>query len=317
MAGKRQKERLDYYSMEDGWIYDSKIRRLKKKHGYKGFAIFNYILHEVFHNSYYAEYDEGFLFNIAEYFDDEEESIEEVIDYMEELNLIKRINTDHGTYLTSHGIQARYLRVREMLRRTGNFEPMSEIWLLDYPEQKTVPVQNCTDLYKTVQTCTDVYKNVGKERKGNRKERKGKETGQEKEDSDSDSELDDFTVLSDSLISRLKSEGLDVGKNTEDWIADAIRVHGTDTIKGKFEEALEGYKVGEIRNPVGWVIKQMESYMIPFAEPKPKRKKPDPDCPICHGEGGFFRKTILNGAEGAGEWVQCECTKPLQDVKEM
>ena len=314
MAGRPPKEKLDYYSMEDGWIHDYKIRRIVRTEGYAGLGFYSYLLHEVYHRSYYVRYDEDFIFNASDYGNVEEEQIINWVDKMVKHNLIKVIDTEEGKVITSTGIQKRYLFIRRSLKRASKFIPKIGIWLLKEDENSIMDEKTGAKLNYDPENEDEIELCSTETGKG---KRKGKETETGKEKEGSVSELDDNTVLSDSLISRLKSEGLDVGKNTEDWIANAIRVHGADTIKGKFEEGLEGYKVGEIRNPVGWVIKQMESYMIPFTEPKPKRKKPDPDCPICHGEGGFFRKTILNGVEGAGEWVQCECTKPMQDVKEM
>ena len=182
MAGRKPKEKLDYYSMDDGWIHDYKVRRYVRKTGFTGLGFYCYLIHEIYHQSYYIDYDEDFVMAAAEYGNIEEKRVVKLLDQMAEAGLIKKIDTEDGTILTSKGIQKRYLFIRNSLRRTQEFVPEIEFWLLDCDENgisatKTQQKLNfCNENDAELNFCTQ----KGKERK--RKEKgKGKEREKEKE----------------------------------------------------------------------------------------------------------------------------------------
>lgn len=131
MAGRKPKLKLDYYNMEDGWIHDHKVRRFVKNASYAGLGFYSYLIHETYHNSYYIEDVDNFVFSASDYGNVDEEQIVEWLRQMESVGLIRLLDYRGNKIITSKGIQKRYQFIRKSLRRAQEFVPEIEIWLLD------------------------------------------------------------------------------------------------------------------------------------------------------------------------------------------
>jgi hypothetical protein len=313
---------LDYFPLQTDIGSDPKIIKMIRKGGKDAWTIFTWILILTYKDGFYTTKENVVETILWMFRDIEEERIEECIGIMIDADILDKESYEKGI-ITSHGIQSQYRDItkrREVHSKTGLWLLNTETELL-YTETQQKPSyciqkphNNGINVYKSTQTETETEKETE-----NKTETETESKADDGNGSDSETDSDSFSPLIKSLIGRLKAEGLDVKPNTVEWLKWVVVKYEKSFINDTVEEAIAKYRDGTIYNPVGYIRSKFDdaSYTIPFTEPKPKRKKPDPDCPICHGEGGFFRKTILNGVEGAGEWVQCECTKPMPEAKEM
>lgn len=108
MAGK-PKYGLEYFSLDVDIINNTKIKRLKRKHGNAGFAAYIQLLTIIYSKSYFWKYDqiENVQFEIAEFTSISDEEALAIINYMVKINLFDKTQFDKG-YLTSKDIQTRY-----------------------------------------------------------------------------------------------------------------------------------------------------------------------------------------------------------------
>jgi hypothetical protein len=108
MAGK-PKYGLEYFSLDVDIINNTKIKRLKRKHGNAGFAAYIQLLTIIYSKSYFWKYDqiENVQFEIAEFTSISDEEALAMINYMVKINLFDKTQFDKG-YLTSKDIQTRY-----------------------------------------------------------------------------------------------------------------------------------------------------------------------------------------------------------------
>lgn len=108
MAGK-PKYGLEYFSLDVDINNNTKIKRLKRKHGNAGFSAYIKLLAKIYSISYFWEYDQidNLQFEVSEYADVSEKEALDIIQYMISINLFDKTQFDKG-YLTSKDIQTRY-----------------------------------------------------------------------------------------------------------------------------------------------------------------------------------------------------------------
>lgn len=137
MAGRKPKIGLEYYSVDTDRYQDKKIKKLKQLHGASGVGIYDYILCEIYRDrGYFIDNDADTVFNVAEYFQVEEQQVQAVIESCLSVGLFNPQLAANLKVLTSHSIQERYLTVCQLSRRKMPFIP-EEIRLRTEEIQKT------------------------------------------------------------------------------------------------------------------------------------------------------------------------------------
>lgn len=134
------KQGLSYYQAETDRFQDIKIKRLKKKYGCEGYAVYNYIENEIHRtNGAFLKITDDIIFDIAEYWNIEEDRIEQIINYLTEIEIFDTITYRLRHVLTSARIQQRYVSICKHAHKQI-FLP-EEIQLIDIAtEQVTNPV---------------------------------------------------------------------------------------------------------------------------------------------------------------------------------
>lgn len=124
---------LSYYQAETDRFQDIKMKRLKKRYGCEGYAIYQYILNEIYRvEGCYIRFTDDQMFGVSEYWCIDEERIEAIIDYCAEVELFELITWKTKRVLTSADIQQRYV---DICRRAKKKIVMPEdIAIIDWQE---------------------------------------------------------------------------------------------------------------------------------------------------------------------------------------
>lgn len=89
---------------------DIKVKRLKKRYGCEGYALYQYALNEIYRvEGCWIEFSEDELFDASEYWGIEEERVKEIIHYCAEIGLFDTELWSKRNVLTARSIQSRYL----------------------------------------------------------------------------------------------------------------------------------------------------------------------------------------------------------------
>lgn len=103
---------LSYYQAETDRFQDIKVKRLKKRYGCEGYAVYQYIQNEIYRvEGCYIRFTEDQLFDVSEYWCIEEERVEAIIEYCAEVELFDPLTWRTKQVLTSVDIQQRYLEI--------------------------------------------------------------------------------------------------------------------------------------------------------------------------------------------------------------
>ena len=74
---------LSYYQAETDRFQDIKIKRLKKRYHCTGYAVYQYVLNEIYRvRGYFLQFTEDHLFDVSEYWDIDEEEVTAIIGYL-------------------------------------------------------------------------------------------------------------------------------------------------------------------------------------------------------------------------------------------
>lgn len=115
---------LSYYSIDTDRYQDIKIKRLKKRFGGLGIAIYDYILCEIYRvKGCYVEWDENRVFDVAEYFSLPEITVTEVVDYCCNVGLFDKVILDKERVITSRSIQIRFIDISKRAKRSSIIIP--------------------------------------------------------------------------------------------------------------------------------------------------------------------------------------------------
>lgn len=154
------KNGFSYYKAETDRFQDIKIKRLKKKYGCDGYAIYQYALNEIYRvDGSYIRWTEDQLFDCADYWGMNEERVKEIIDYCAEICLFDPVVWKVKCILTSRSIQSRYIDICKLAKKKM-YIPL-DILLVE-PEQPmkapvTMPLfEAATAAEQTVQNAPDV-----------------------------------------------------------------------------------------------------------------------------------------------------------------
>lgn len=103
---------LSYYQAETDRFQDIKIKRLKKRYGCEGYAVYQYIQNEIYRvEGCYIRFTDDQLFDVSEYWGIEEDRVEAIIEYCAEVELFEAITWRTKHVLTSVDIQQRYAEI--------------------------------------------------------------------------------------------------------------------------------------------------------------------------------------------------------------
>lgn len=107
-----------YYSADTDRFQDIKIKRLKKEFSCTGYAVYQYILNEIYRvKGCYVHCDENMIFDISEYWGIKETLVKEIINYCCYVGLFNKELYKNGSILTSLSIQSRYTNMCKLTKR--------------------------------------------------------------------------------------------------------------------------------------------------------------------------------------------------------
>ena len=166
------KKGLSFYSADTDRFQDIRIKRLKKDKGSDGFAIYEYILTEIYRvEGCFLVWDENTSFDVSDYWKLEEIKVEEIVQYCADVGLFDK-NLYYNTHiLTSKAIQSRYLSMCLKARRKEISIP-NEITLIkkEIKKMSEDSPKMYEDLFKTTSISNKVKKskvNKSKEENNN------------------------------------------------------------------------------------------------------------------------------------------------------
>lgn len=110
---------FNFYAIDTDRYQDRKIKRLKKSFGCNGIAVYDYLLCEVYRDKgYFMIWDNNVIFDVAEYFDIEENIVADVVEKCGTIGLFDKQLLEKGI-ITSASIQRRYIEMCSKARRKG------------------------------------------------------------------------------------------------------------------------------------------------------------------------------------------------------
>ena len=103
---------LKYYHAETARFQDIKIKRLKKKYGCEGYAVYSYVENEIYRvEGSYIKFDEDQAFDCAEYWALEQDKVYDIINFCAEIGLFNTQLWKEQSILSSRYIQDSYLQI--------------------------------------------------------------------------------------------------------------------------------------------------------------------------------------------------------------
>jgi len=124
---------FSFYRADTDRFQDIRIKRLKKELKCNGYAVYSYILNEIYRvKGCYMEWDESTAFDVSEYWDLKESQVEEIVKYCCAIGLFDKGLFTSGRVITSRAIQIRYIEMNKIAKRT-NFDIPKDICLI--PEE--------------------------------------------------------------------------------------------------------------------------------------------------------------------------------------
>lgn len=113
------KQGFNYYKAETDRFQDIKIKRLKKRFQCTGYAVYQYLLNEVYRvRGYYMKFTEDERFDVSEYWGIEEQEVTDIVEYCAEIGLFNAEMWQRHGILTARSIQARYLDICKVSKKT-------------------------------------------------------------------------------------------------------------------------------------------------------------------------------------------------------
>lgn len=130
------KNGFSYYKAETDRYQDIKIKRLKKRYGCDGYAVYQYALNEIYRvEGCYIRWTEDQHFDCADYWGLPEARVKEIIDYCAEVCLFNTSIWQNQCILTARAIQSRYLDICKVSKKKA-YIPMDIILVEPQQEMK-------------------------------------------------------------------------------------------------------------------------------------------------------------------------------------
>lgn len=136
------KQGLSYYQAETDRFQDIKVKRLKKKYGCEGYAVFNYIENEIYRvEGCFLKITEDIIFDISEYWCIDEDRVAEIIDFCAQVELFDIYTYRTRRIVTSAALQQRYIEIcRRCKKRMFIPDEISLIMADDVKTAKAEPL---------------------------------------------------------------------------------------------------------------------------------------------------------------------------------
>ena len=119
---------LDWFPLDVAFFDDTKVKKLRRKHGSLGLIIYINLLCRIYQEGYYLEFNDfdELCYDIAEQVISDQQSrdiskIRRVILDIGQCGLIDSVNLEKGV-ITSYGIQKQYKASAEKMRRIISME---------------------------------------------------------------------------------------------------------------------------------------------------------------------------------------------------
>ena len=225
--GRKIKTGLDYFPMDVDFFDDIKVRKLIKHKGSVSVLVYSYLLSLIYKDGYFLKWDEDLQFIIYEKIGQDESYIKDVINYLIDIEMFSKYMFEKENILTSKGIQKRYKKICDTLKRRNSIDVYNLINTEEI-EINTEEIAIDTEETNEINTETEInsVESATKERKG--KERKGKER-KEKEIKDINK---DCFVADESAI---KTEDLEFRKNEfKKNLEPFLEIYGKDLLNDFF-----------------------------------------------------------------------------------
>lgn len=117
------KQGFSYYKAETDRFQDIKIKRLKKRYHCTGYAVYQYVLNEIYRvRGYFLQFTEDHLFDVSEYWDIEEGQVTDIIGYCAEIGLFNAQLWQEKGVLTGRSIQTRYIDICKVCKKAPVIE---------------------------------------------------------------------------------------------------------------------------------------------------------------------------------------------------
>ncbi len=109
-----------YYNADTDRFQDMRIKRLKKNMECDGFAVYEYILNEIYRvKGCFLVWDESAAFDVADYWGLRESTVNEIVNYCGSVGLFNKELLSRGGIRTSLSIQSRYMKMCKRSKRLG------------------------------------------------------------------------------------------------------------------------------------------------------------------------------------------------------
>lgn len=100
---------FQYYKVDTDRYDDMRIRKLRRAHGTKGIAVYDYLLAQVYkEHGCYVHCDADCLFDLTDYFDISDNAVKEIVSFCASVGLFDKGLLMRENVLTSHAIQRRF-----------------------------------------------------------------------------------------------------------------------------------------------------------------------------------------------------------------
>lgn len=121
---------FEYWSIQTDRYQDLKLKRLKKKYKTAAIAIWDYITNDIYRDKgYYIVVNSHYIYDVAEYWNMEEDEIKEIIDFCCEVGMWSKPVYKEFQTLTSPAIQERFLSMSKQSKRL-HYSIKDELYLL-------------------------------------------------------------------------------------------------------------------------------------------------------------------------------------------
>lgn len=129
-----------FYRAETDRFQDIKIKRLKKRYHATGYAVYQYILNEIYRvEGCYLDFGEDEAFEVADYWGINEDEVQAITTFCCEIGLFDTAMFDAYGVLTARSIQTRYVDMCKLSKRKAT---IPEQYILFAPEQEASTPQN-------------------------------------------------------------------------------------------------------------------------------------------------------------------------------
>lgn len=109
-----------FYKVDTDRFLDIRIKRLKKDRGCEGYAVYEYLLNEIYRvKGCFLAYDENTAFDAAEYWGLEESQVNDIVNYCCACGLFDKGLFTSAGILTSRSIQSRYIEMSRIAKRAS------------------------------------------------------------------------------------------------------------------------------------------------------------------------------------------------------